>query len=175
MRKWRAWEAAEFSHVSAVRTWILLSPPSPLNPLKSTDVQSHIKWRLSVNVMVCVMGLWWIGNQKVGKWFPLSWERWIEWRNKSSYRAHYRGILLSSSPAGISAWGSSASERTSGPGSDTASARTQISVQSKTQSSRIIYNTITCLCICQTVHIHVTWDTYFDKIFHFKRDRKSVV
>lgn len=93
----------------------------------------------------------------------------INWTEKTSYRAHYRGILSSSSPAEISAWGSSASERTSSPGSDTASAKTLISVQSKTQSSRIINNTISRLCICQTVHIHVTWDTYFDKIFHFKR------
>lgn len=48
-----------------------------------------------------------------------------------AYRAHYRGILSSSSPAEISAWGCSACGRTSSPGSDTASATSQISVWSK--------------------------------------------
>lgn len=51
-----------------------------------------------------------------------------EWH--TPYHVHYRGILSSSSPAETSFWGSAASERTSGPGSDTSSARTQFSVQS---------------------------------------------
>lgn len=84
-----------------------------------------------------------------------------------SYRVHYRGILSSSSPAEISAWGSSASETTSGPGTDTASAKTPISVQAKTQSSRIINQTMACSS--SWVHKHVTLIAYFDKIFYFKR------
>lgn len=50
-------------------------------------------------------------------------------RNKTSYHALYKGILSSSSPAQISSWGSSASDLTSGPSSDTASAETLTSVQ----------------------------------------------
>lgn len=52
-------------------------------------------------------------------------------RRSHTYHAHYTGILSSSSPAQTSAWGSSACGGTSSPGSDIASAATQISVWPK--------------------------------------------
>lgn len=55
----------------------------------------------------------------------------FETRNKMSYHALYKGILSSSSPALISSWGSSASDLTSGPSNDTASAETLTSVWSQ--------------------------------------------
>lgn len=111
----------------------------------------------------CEAHVWWESVSQLGIKITSK----PECKSMMSYRVHYRGILSSSSPAEISAWGSSASETTSGPGTDTASAKTLISVQAKTQSSRIINQTMACSS--SWVHKHVTLIAYFDKIFYFKR------
>lgn len=86
----------------------------------------------------------------------------------SPYRVHYRGILSSSSPAGISVWGCSACEVISGPGSGTASARTLISGQHRKKMTIWLW--------WSAWHHHentkelnrIALATYFYKVFNFK-------
>lgn len=188
-------ETVEFSHASAMRTRILLLvsvllvqclhgfPPCPLSPLKSTDRQVTLNGD-STGAMCSEVWMWrsvcdgsvmqYMVNQRVG----------TEGRSESGspYRAHYRGILSSSSPVEISVWGSSASERTSSPGSDTASAKTPISVRQKHNHSGLIPIllpawTLRVLVVTRTVMVHmsVAWGTYFDKVFNFKRQLSACI